>query len=118
PQTFLGGSALDAALLLDTEATARRLALEMRGGDFRMRLYYGARTLELTFNARWNGTAWERDSGAHTPMRLVLARDELRFQQLSTALATPFADSAWASANAKQFVLDPGALGFGDRVTG
>jgi hypothetical protein len=116
-QSFLGGSDVNAAVAIDTAASTRRLGLDLRGGDFRMRLYYAARHLELTLNARWNGSAWERDSGSLTAMRLILARDELRFQQISSSVTSPFADTAWIGASAKQFVLDANAIGFGELVT-
>jgi hypothetical protein len=41
----------------------------------------------------------------------------VRFQQVATSLASPFADAAWSGANAKELVLDADALGFGERVT-
>jgi hypothetical protein len=116
-QSFLGGSDISAALAVDTAASTRRLGLELRGSDFRMRLYYAARHLELTLNARWNGSNWERDIGSLTAMRLILARDEMRFQQISSNVTSPFADTVWSGANAKQFVLDANAIGFGELVT-
>jgi hypothetical protein len=116
-QSFLGASDINAALAVDTAASTRRLGLELRGSDFRMRLYYAARHLELTLNARWNGSNWERDVGSLTAMRLVIARDEVRFQQVSSSLASPFVDSAWTGASAKQFVLSADAIGFGELVT-
>jgi hypothetical protein len=116
-QSFLGSSDVDAALAVDTAASTRRLALELRGGDFRMRLYYAARHLELTLNARWNGSTWERDTASLTAMRLVIAREEMRFQQVSSSLASPFADAAWTGTSAKQFVLNADAIGFGELVT-
>jgi hypothetical protein len=81
-----------------------------------MRLYYAARTLELTLNARWNGSSWERENSALTSARLVIARNELRFQQVATTVASPFADGTWSGTNAKEFVLDADALGFGEQV--
>src|SRR5690606_9008163 len=85
-QTFLGSSTVDAALAVDGLPTTRRPALELQGGDFRMRLYYASRHLELTLNASWNGSTWERDVASLTAMRLIIARDEMRFQQVSSSL--------------------------------
>jgi hypothetical protein len=116
-QSFLGSSDIDAALAVDTAAPTRRLGLELRGGDFRMRLYYAARHLELTLNARWNGSAWERDTTTLTAMRLVIARDEMRFQQVAANVAATFADSTWTGASAKQHVVNSDAIGFGELVT-
>ena len=45
-QSFLGASSTEPALAVDTAASTRRLALELRGNDFLMRLYYAARNLE------------------------------------------------------------------------
>jgi hypothetical protein len=116
-QSFLGASDTSAALAVDTAASTRRLGLELRGSDFRMRLYYAARHLELTLNARWNGSNWERDVGSLTAMRVVIAREEMRFQQVSSSLASPFADTAWIGGSVKQFVLNVDAIGFGELVT-
>jgi hypothetical protein len=116
-QSFLGASDINAALAVDTVASTRRLAIELRGGDFRMRLYYASRTLELTLNARWNGSNWERDIATFTAMRVVIAREEVRFQQVSSSLASPFADTGWIGASAKQLVLSADAIGFGELVT-
>jgi hypothetical protein len=115
-QSFLGSSDIEAALAVDTAASTRRLGLELRGGDFRMRLYYLARHLELTLNARWNGSTWERDAASLTAMRLIIARDEMRFQQVSVSAVSPFADSAWTGTNAKQFVLNSDPIDFGEHV--
>ena len=81
-----------------------------------MRLYYAARNLELTLNARWNGSSWERENLSLSAARLIIARNEVRFQQVATTLASPFADAAWSGANAKEFVLDADAIGFGEQV--
>ena len=116
-QSFLGASSTEPALAVDTAASTRRLALELRGNDLLMRLYYAARNLELTLNARWNGSTWERENQTLSAARLLIARNELRFQQVATSLASPFADAAWSGANAKELVLDADALGFGERVT-
>jgi hypothetical protein len=116
-QSFLGASSTEPALAVDTAASTRRLALELRGNDFRMRLYYAARNLELTLNARWNGASWERENSGLTSARLVIARNEVRFQQVATTVASPFTDAAWSGVNAKELVADADALGFGERVT-
>jgi hypothetical protein len=115
-QSFLGATGTDAALAVDTAASTRRLALELRGNDYLMRLYYAARQLELTLNARWNGATWERDNTTLTAMRLVIARDEIRFQQIAANVAATFSDTAWSGASAKQHVVNSDAIGFGEFV--
>jgi hypothetical protein len=115
-QSFLGASGTEAAMAVETAASTRRLGLELRGNDYLMRLYYAARHLELTLNARWNGSAWERDNTTLTAMRLIIARDEMRFQQVAANVASTFADSTWTGASAKQHVLNSDAIGFGEFV--
>jgi hypothetical protein len=104
------------ALHFDAAPSVRRLAFELRGSDFPMRLYHGERQLEITLNARWTGSAWERDRPDLVAARYVLGRSDARIQQLGTAAPSPFADTEWSGANARSFSLDLGSIGAGEEL--
>jgi len=97
--------------------TTRKLAWELNGGTFKMRLYYTDIQFELTCNARWNGTQWERDGTGFFASRYILARNDFRIQHVDTAIAQPFNDADWAGANAKVFAWDIDGIGPGQTLT-
>jgi hypothetical protein len=115
-QTFRGTArGTGPALHLDVVPVARRLAFELRGTDFPMRIYHGERQLEITLNARWTGSAWERDNTGYYAARLILGRTEVGFQQLHTTVPNPFTEGDWSASNARGFGLNFDAIRFGDR---
>lgn len=118
PQAFQGtASGIEPALEVTGTPSTRRLALELRGTDYRMRLYHADRHLEVTLNARWNGTAWERENGAFFAARLLLARSDVRYQQVDTSTPATFAESAWSGTTARVFALDVNGISPGDQLT-
>src|SRR5690606_36131695 len=82
---------------------------------FWMRIYHAENHIEVTINARWNGSAWQRDSLLHFAARLIIGRTELRFQQVSTSIAQPFNDSDWTGTSARVFGFDATAINFGEQ---
>lgn len=117
-QTFNGdGTDTDPALLTSVNPTSRKLVWEGAGGSFRMRLYYTDAQWELTTNARWNGTQWERDSTGFFASRVIIARNDFRFQHVNTSVAQPFNDAEWTGTNSKQWVWDIDSLSNGQTIT-
>lgn len=118
PQAFQGtASGIEPALEVTGIPSTRRLALALRGTDYQMRLYHADRHLEVTLNARWNGTAWERESGGFFAARLLLGRSDVRYQQVDTSTPLTFPEEAWSGATARVFALDVAAIGAGQEVT-
>ena len=117
-QTFNGdGTDTDPAVVVGVNPTTRKLAWELNGGTFKMRLYYTDIQFELTCNARWNGTQWERDATGFFASRYILARNDFRIQHVDTTVAQPFNDADWAGANAKVFAWDIDSIGAGQTLT-
>lgn len=117
-QTFNGdGTDTDPALVVGVNPTVRKLAWEFNGGNFKIRLYYTDTQLQLTCNARWNGSQWERDSTGFFAARYIFARNDFRIQHVTTAVPQPFSDSEWAGANAKVFAFNIDGIGTGQTLT-
>lgn len=117
-QTFDGdGTDTDAAIVVAVNPTNRKLAWELHGGSAKLRLYYTDNRIELTVNARWTGTQWERDSTGIFAARYLLERNDFRIQHVVTAIAQPFNDADWAGSSAKVFAWDIDSIGTGETLT-
>jgi hypothetical protein len=94
-QTFNGaGGDQNAALRTNENPTVRKLAWEMVGGSFTMRLYYGDTFFELTLNARWDGTNWVSDNSGLNSAKYEFQRTDM-FMRRKAPTASAWADSAW-----------------------
>jgi hypothetical protein len=96
--------------------TNRKLLWAATGGTYGLRLYYTDRTIEITLNARWDGTQWVKDSTAWFSARFVSNNFEVRWQ-LHADAASPFAEAAWSGSVSRQFVFDLDGIGDGQTLT-
>lgn len=71
---------------VDVSITNRKLVMELGNHTQKLRVYYGAlEEFEITINAEWTGTQWERDS-AGTATMFSLERQALKtYSAVSTA---------------------------------
>jgi len=117
-QTFNGdGTDTDPALLTTVNPSSRKLVWEGAGGSFRMRLYYTDNQFELTCNARWTGSQWERDSTGFFASRYILARNDFLIQHVRTTVAQPFNDADWTGADSRQVRIDIDGVSDGQLLT-
>jgi len=117
-QTFNGdGTDTDPAIVVGVNPGDRKLAWEFAGGSFKLRLYYTDFRLEITVNARWTGTQWERDSISWFAARYILERNDFRIQHVDTSVAQPFNDADWTGANSKVFAWNLDGIGSGETLT-
>ncbi|MCA9629354.1 MAG: hypothetical protein KC766_16885, partial [Myxococcales bacterium] len=96
--------------------TNRKLLWEVTGGTYGLRIYYTDRTIEITLNARWDGTQWVKDSTTWFSARFFHNNFESRWQLHATS-TSPFADSEWTGASSKQFVFDTDGIANGEALT-
>ena len=117
PQTFNGaGVDTSPSLLVAVDPSIRKLVFEL-GVGLRHRVYYTDNRLELTVNARWTGSMWERDSTLAFAARYVFERNDFRVQSVTGAIAQPFSEAAWEGPDAKAIVWDlASGLNFGETV--
>ena len=118
PQTFNGdGSDTDPAIIVGVDPSSRKLALELQGGTYKLRIYYTDTRIEITVNARWTGSDWVRDAIGSTAARYLLEPDDFRIQHVPTSIAQPFNDSGWAGSSARVLAWDIDSLGAGETLT-
>jgi hypothetical protein len=86
----------NAALITTAQPVTRKLLWEISGIFYSFRFYSSGRTLQITMNARWNGTQWVKDSTAYISLKFEINNTELRLYSDDGA-ASPFSDSAWPS---------------------
>jgi hypothetical protein len=84
----------NAALITTAQPVTRKLLWEIIGISYSFRFYSSTRTLEITLNARWNGTQWVKDSTSFVSLRFGIHNAEIRVCS-DDALVSPFSDSAW-----------------------
>lgn len=95
PQTFNGAAGdTSAALQTTVGPSTRKLLWDIEGGTYNIRLYSTSRTIEITLNARWDGSQWVKDSTAWISAKLELNNFEFRVRTDNSG-TSPFADSAW-----------------------
>ena len=98
-QTVNGTADETTAALATTSAPAvRKLLWEIAGAAdaYKYRLYAELHTLEITVNARWDGTQWGKDTATLPSSKLELNATRFRINSNDTQ-TTPFADT-WANA--------------------
>ncbi len=118
PQTFNGdGSDTDPAIVVGGAPSSRKLALELQGGTYELRLYYTHHRIEITANARWTGSDWERDATDAAAARYLLEPDGFRIQYVPPSIAQPFDDSDWSGSSARVLAWDIDGLGAGETLT-
>jgi len=97
-QTLNGTADETSAALATTSApTVRKLLWEIAGAAnaYKYRLYAELHTLEITVNARWDGTQWLKDTVALPSSKLELNATDFRLNS-NDAQTSPFAD-AWTN---------------------
>ena len=96
--------------------TNRKLLWQVTGGTYGLRLYYTDRTIEITLNARWDGTQWVKDTTSFFSARFFHNNFESRFQ-LHASATSPFVDSEWTGSVSRQFVFDTDGIADGEALT-
>lgn len=84
----------NAALATTSAPTVRRLLWEIAGAanTYQYRLYAELHALEITVNARWDGTQWVKDTVTLPSSKLELTATNLRLNSNDTQ-TSPFADT-------------------------
>lgn len=87
----------NAALATTSTPTVRKLLWEIAGAAnaYKYRLYAELHALEITVNARWDGTQWVKDTATLPSSKLELNATDLRLNSNDTQ-SSPFGDT-WAN---------------------
>ncbi|HET9621792.1 MAG TPA: hypothetical protein VFP84_10515 [Kofleriaceae bacterium] len=93
-QTLNGAAGdLSAALTTTLIPLTRKLLWEIRGPSVNYRIYAALTAIELTVNAKWNGTQWVKDLSAAHSTKFQLSNSDLKVLA-DDGLKNPF-DDAW-----------------------
>jgi len=96
--------------------TNRKLLWQVTGGTYGLRIYYTDRTIEITLNARWDGTQWVKDTTSFFSARFFHNNFESRFQ-LHASATSPFADSEWTGSVSRNFIFNTDGVSDGQSLT-
>lgn len=107
----------------------RTLILKTEGPTFSYRLYHASDAslssvpIELTANAVWNGTGWDRDDAVDS-VRVVIDNDGVHVMYVPSATSSPWADADWQlkqlafSGSSRRLSIVDGTLKFSSPTTG